>query len=132
LFIVAGKTLYEPGVRLDCACFPATAIVSLEYVMVDGASAEVAVVGSQGVVGIALFMGGESRPNRAVVQSSGWAYRLKRHHLREEFARGGALQQVLLLYTQALLTLTAQTVICNRHHTIDQQFRRWPLLSLDR
>ena len=132
VFMVAGKTLYEPGVRLDCAYFPATAIVSLEYVMIDGASAEVAIVGSEGVVGIALFMGGESRPNRAIVQASGWAYRLQRHHLHEEFARAGALQHLLLLYTQALLTLTAQTAICNRHHTIDQQLCRWLLLNLDR
>jgi len=101
-------------------------------VIADGKSAEVAIVGGEGVVGIALFMGGESRPNRAVVQATGWAYRLKRHHLHEEFARGGALQHVLLLYTQALLTLTAQAVICNRHHTVDQQLCRWLLLSLDR
>jgi CRP-like cAMP-binding protein len=132
VFLIAGQALYEPGCILDCAYFPATAIVSLEYVMADGKSAEVAIVGNEGIVGIALFMGGESRPNRAVVQASGWAYRLRRHHLHEEFARGGALQHVLLLYTQALLTLTAQTVICNRHHTVDQQLCRWLLLSLDR
>ena len=89
VFIVAGKALYEPGCILDCAYFPATAIVSLEYVMADGESAEVAIVGSEGIVGIALFMGGESRPNRAIVQASGWAYRLKRHHLHEEFAGAG-------------------------------------------
>lgn len=132
VFLTAGETLYEPGRILDCAYFPATAIVGDEYLMADGKSAEVAIVGSEGIVGIALFMGGESRPNRAVVQASGWAYRLKRQHLHEEFARGGALQHVLLLYTQALLTLTAQTVICNRHHSIDQQLCRWLLLSLDR
>jgi len=132
VFLTAGEVLYEPGRILDSAYFPATAIVSLEYEMADGKSAEVAIVGSDGIVGIALFMGGESRPNRAVVQASGWAYRLRRHHLHEEFARGGALQHVLLLYTQALLTLTAQTVICNRHHTIDQQLCRWLLLSVDR
>jgi len=132
VFLTAGETLYEPGRILDCAYFPATAIVGDEYLMADGKSAEVAIVGSEGIVGIALFMGGESRPNRAVVQASGWAYRLKRQHLQEEFARGGALQHVLLLYTQALLTLTAQIVICNRHHTIDQQLCRWLLLSLDR
>jgi len=132
VFLTAGETLYEPGCILDCAYFPATAIVGDEYLMADGKSAEVAIVGSEGIVGIALFMGGESRPNRAVVQASGWAYRLKRQHLQEEFARGGALQHVLLLYTQALLTLTAQIVICNRHHTIDQQLCRWLLLSLDR
>jgi len=132
LFLTAGETLYEPGRILDCTNFPATAIVADEYLMADGKSAEVAIVGSEGIVGIALFMGGESRPNRAVAQASGWAYCLKRQHLHEEFARGGALQHVLLLYTQALLTLTAQTVICNRHHTIDQQLCRWLLLSLDR
>ena len=132
VLLIAGEVLYEPGCILDCAYFPATAIVSLEYVIADGKSAEVAIVGSEGIVGIALFMGGESRPNRAVVQATGWAYRLKRHHLHEEFARGGALQHVLLLYTQARLTLTAQAVICNRHHTVDQQLCRWLLLSLDR
>lgn len=132
VFLVAGEALYEPGCILDCAYFPATAIVSLEHVMADGKSAAVAIVGGEGVVGIALFMGGESRPNRAVVQAAGWAYRLRRNHLHEEFARGGALQHVLLLYTQALFTLTAQTAICNRHHTIDQQLCRWLLLSLDR
>ena len=89
-------------------------------------------VGSEGVVRIALFMGGESQPNRAVVQVSGWAFCLERHHLLDEFARGGALQRLLLLYTQALLTLMAQTVICNRHHSIDQQLCRWLLLTLDR
>jgi CRP-like cAMP-binding protein len=132
VFLTAGEALYEPGRILDSAYLPVTAIVSLECEMADGKSAEVAIVGSDGIVGIALFMGGESRPNRAVVQASGWAYRLRRHHLHEEFARGGALQHVLLLYTQALLTLTAQTVICNRHHTIDQQLCRWLLLSVDR
>ncbi len=132
VFLTAGEALYEPARILDSAYFLATAIVSLEYEMADGKSAEVAIVGNEGIVGIALFMGGESRPNRAVVQASGWAYRLRRHHLHEEFARGGALQHVLLLYTQALLTLTAQTVICNRHHTIDQQLCRWLLLSVDR
>lgn len=132
VFLVAGEALYEAGCILECAYFPATAIASVEYVMADGKSAEVAIVGSEGIVGIALFMGGESRPNRAVVQASGWAYRLQRRHLHEEFARGGALQHVLLLYTQALLTLTAQTVICNRHHTVDEQLCRWLLLNLDR
>ena len=132
MFLLAGEVLYEAGCILDCAYFPATAIASVEHLMADGKSAEVAIVGSEGIVGIALFMGGESRPNRAVVQAAGWAYRLKRRHLHDEFARGGALQHVLLLYTQALLTLTAQTVICNRHHTIDQQLCRWLLLSLDR
>ncbi|MCX7054385.1 MAG: helix-turn-helix domain-containing protein [Proteobacteria bacterium] len=95
VFLTAGETLYEPDRILDCAYFPATAIVADEYLMADGKSAEVAIVGSEGIVGIALFMGGESRPNRAVVQASGWAYRLKRQHLHEEFARGGALQHML-------------------------------------
>lgn len=131
-YLAAGETLYEQGARPVSAYFPAQAIVSLEHVMADGKSAEFAMIGSEGVVGIALFMGGESQPNRAVVQASGWAFCLKRQHLHDEFARGGALQRVLLLYTQALLTLTAQTVICNRHHTIDQQLCRWLLLTLDR
>jgi CRP-like cAMP-binding protein len=100
--------------------------------MADGASAEIAVVGNEGLVGVALFMGGESTPSRAVVQSEGWAYRLKGQLLKEEFERGGAMQHLLLRYTQALLTQMAQTAVCNRHHSIDQQLCRWLLLSLDR
>jgi len=106
--------------------------VSLLYLMENGASAEIAVVGNDGIVGIALFMGGESMPNRAVVQSAGHAYRLNGQLLKEEFRRGGALQRLLLRYTQALLTQMAQTAVCNRHHSVDQQLCRWLLLSLDR
>lgn len=132
VLLTAGATLYEPGASRDCAYFPATTLVSLEHVMVDGASAEVAIVGSEGIVGIALFMGGGSRTNSAVVRASGWAYSLPRQHLHEEFARGGTLQQALLRYTQAQYALTAQTAICNRHHSIDQQLCRWLLHRLDR
>ena len=117
VFLQHGRVLYEPGVKPEYAYFPTTAIVSLEYLTADGASAEFAIVGSEGLVGIALFMGGDSRTNRAVVQIQGWAYRLQGHFLTEEFARGGALQRVVLLYTQALITLTAQTAVCNRYQT---------------
>jgi CRP-like cAMP-binding protein len=132
VFLSLGLTLYEPGIKPDYAYFPVTSMVSLEYLMADGASAEIAAVGSDGLVGIALFMGGESRPNRAVVQIAGWAYRLKSRLLREEFARGGPLQRLLLRYTMALMAQTAQTAVCNRHHSIDQQLCRWLLLTLDR
>jgi CRP-like cAMP-binding protein len=127
-----GKVLYESGSRLDHVYFPATAIVSLLYVMADGASAEIAVVGNDGMVGVALFMGGETTPSRAVVQSAGVAYRLAGKALKEEFRRGGTMQHLLLRYTQALLTQMAQTAVCNRHHSVDQQLCRWLLLSLDR
>jgi CRP-like cAMP-binding protein len=132
-----GKALHESGVGLDHMFFPTTAIVSLLYVMESGASAEIAVVGNEGVVGIALFMGGETMPNRAVVQSAGHAYRLTAQHLRAEFARAGgrrhgALPPLLLRYTQALMTQMAQTAVCNRHHSVDQQLCRWLLFSLDR
>ena len=127
-----GEALYESGDRLNHVYFPTTAIVSLLYVMEDGASAEIAVVGNEGIVGIALFMGGETMPNRAVVQSAGNAYRLKGQLLKQEFNRAGALQHLLLRYTQALLTQMAQTAVCNRHHSLDQQLCRWLLLSLDR
>ena len=132
VFLPLGEALYEPGIKLDFAYFPTTAMVSLEYLMSDGASAAIAAVGSEGVVGIALFMGGESRPNQAVVQIAGWAYRLKSRFLTEEFARGGPLQRLLLRYTMALIVQTAQTAVCNRHHSIDQQLCRWLLLALDR
>jgi CRP-like cAMP-binding protein len=132
VFLQHGRVLYEPGVKPEYAYFPTTAIVSLEYLTADGASAEFAIVGNEGLVGIALFMGGDSRPNRAVVQIQGWAYRLQGHFLTEEFARGGPLQHVVLLYTQALITLTAQTAVCNRYHDIEQQLCRWLLLCLDR
>jgi len=127
-----GEALYESGDRLIHVQFPTTAIVSLLYVMENGASAEIAVVGNEGIVGIALFMGGETMPNRAVVQSAGNAYRLPGQLLKEEFNRGGAVQHLLLRYTLAMLTQMAQTAVCNRHHTVDQQLCRWLLLSLDR
>jgi CRP-like cAMP-binding protein len=127
-----GKSLYESGDRLNHVYFPTTAIVSLLYELENGASAEIAVVGNDGIVGIALFMGGDTMPNRAVVQSAGRAYRLPGELLKREFNRGGALQHLLLRYTQALLTQMAQTAVCNRHHSVDQQLCRWLLLSLDR
>ena len=127
-----GKVLYESGSQLRYVYFPTTSIVSLLYVMADGASAEIAVVGNEGMVGVALFMGGETTPSRALVQSAGHAYRLKGHLLKEEFHRAAALQHLLLRYTQALLTQMAQTAVCNRHHSVDQQLCRWLLLSLDR
>ncbi len=127
-----GHVLYEPGVPMRHVYFPTTSIVSLLYVMEDGASAEIAVVGNEGVVGVSLFMGGESTTSRAVVQSDGYAYRLKAQLLKDEFFRAGPMQRLLLRYTQALLTQMAQTAVCNRHHSLDQQFCRWLLLSLDR
>jgi CRP-like cAMP-binding protein len=127
-----GHVLYEPGVKMRHVYFPTTSIVSLLYVMEDGASAEIAVVGNEGVVGVSLFMGGESTTSRAVVQSEGHAYRLKAQLLKDEFFRAGPMQRLLLRYTQALLTQMAQTAVCNRHHSLDQQFCRWLLLSLDR
>jgi len=127
-----GHVLYESGIALQHVYFPADSIVSLLYVMKDGASAEIAVVGNEGVVGVALFMGGETTPNRAVVQSGGAAYRLKGQILKEEFAQSGALQHLFLRYTQSLLTQMAQTAVCNRHHTVEQQLCRWLLMSLDR
>ncbi|MDT8384337.1 MAG: Crp/Fnr family transcriptional regulator [Gammaproteobacteria bacterium] len=127
-----GMVLYESGSELHHVYFPTTAIVSLLYVMMDGASAEIAVVGNEGIIGVALFMGGRTMPNRAVVQSAGHAYRLKGRLLKQEFNRSGELQHLLLRYTQALLTQMAQTAVCNRHHSLDQQLCRWLLLSLDR
>jgi CRP-like cAMP-binding protein len=127
-----GQVLYESGSKLRHVYFPTTSIVSLLYVMEDGSSAEIAVVGNEGLVGISLFMGGETTPSRAVVQSAGYAYRLKGQLLKDEFTRAAALQHLLLRYTQALLTQMAQTAVCNRHHSVDQQLCRWLLLSLDR
>lgn len=127
-----GDVVYESGSRQEYVYFPTTAIVSLLYVMADGASAEIAVVGNDGMVGIALFMGGETTPSRAIVQSAGSAFRLSGQLLKREFARAGPMQQLLLRYTQALLTQMAQTAVCNRHHSVDQQLCRWLLLSLDR
>ena len=127
-----GWVVYESGGRLGYVYFPTTCIVSLLYVMESGASAEIAIVGEEGLVGISLFMGGESTPSRAVVQSAGAGYRLKASVLKREFAMGGELQHLALRYTQALITQMAQTAVCNRHHSVDQQLCRWLLLSMDR
>ena len=127
-----GQVLYESGTTLSHVYFPLTAIVSLLYVMENGASAEIAVVGNEGIVGISLFMGGESTPSRAVVQSAGNGYRLNAQTMKDEFNRAGPVLHLLLRYTQALITQMAQTAVCNRHHTLDQQLCRWLLLSLDR
>jgi len=127
-----GMSLYESGARLGYVYFVTAGIVSLLYVMEDGASAEIAITGCEGMVGISLFMGGETTPSRAVVQSAGHAYRLPAAALMHEFDRGGELQHVLLRFTQALITQMAQTAVCNRHHSIEQQLCRWLLLSMDR
>tara|TARA_R110002167_G_scaffold55838_2_gene158589 strand:+ start:7324 stop:8064 length:741 start_codon:yes stop_codon:yes gene_type:complete len=127
-----GDILYEPGTQLEHAYFPTTAIVSLHYVMASGASAETAGVGHEGVVGIALFLGGDTTPSSAVVQTAGHAYRLGKSLLLQEFNRAGILQGLLLRYTQALITQMAQTAACNRHHSVEQQLCRWLLLTLDR
>jgi len=127
-----GEILYESGGTMSHVYFPVNAIVSLLYVMEDGASAEIAVVGKEGLVGISLFMGGGSTPSRAVVQSAGRGFRLKAKALKDEFGRSGAVMHLLLRYTQALITQMAQTAVCNRHHSLDQQLCRWLLLSLDR
>ena len=127
-----GEVLYESGATLSHVYFPTSAIVSLLYVMENGASAEIAVVGNEGVVGISLFMGGESTPSRAVVQSAGHGVRLPATAMKEEFARSGPVMHVMLRYTQALITQMSQTAVCNRHHSLDQQLCRWLLLSLDR
>jgi len=127
-----GKALYESGDTLRHIYFPTDSIVSLLYVLKDGDSAEIAVVGNDGAIGVALFMGGETTTNRAIVQSAGVAYQLTRARLKEEFERHGELLQVLLRYTQALITQMAQTAVCNRHHSVEQQLCRWLLLSLDR
>jgi CRP-like cAMP-binding protein len=127
-----GKVLYESGDVLRHVYFPTNSIVSLLYVLADGASAEISVVGNEGLIGIALFMGGETTPSRAIVQSAGHAYRLVGQHLKDEFHRNGEMQLLLLRYTQALITQMAQTAVCNRHHSVDQQLCRWLLLSLDR
>lgn len=127
-----GSALYESGDMLRHIYFPTDAIVSLLYVLKDGASAEIAVVGNDGAIGVALFMGGETTTNRAVVQSAGSAYQMTGARLKEEFERHGELLHILLRYTQALITQMAQTAVCNRHHSVDQQLCRWLLLSLDR
>lgn len=127
-----GKVLYESGDELTYVYFPTDSIVSLLYVMENGASAEISVVGNEGLIGISLFMGGESTPSRAIVQSAGHAYRLKGQLLKDEFHRHGDLLLLMLRYTQSLITQMAQTAVCNRHHSVDQQLCRWLLLSLDR
>ena len=127
-----GMVLYESGDTLRHIYFPTDSIVSLLYVLEDGASAEIAVVGNDGAIGVALFMGGETTTNRAIVQSAGSAYRLTGSRLKQEFERHGEMLHILLRYTQALITQMAQTAVCNRHHSVDQQLCRWLLLSLDR
>ena len=127
-----GAVLYESGAKLRHIYFPTNCIISLLYVLKDGASAEIAVVGREGAVGVSLFMGGETTPSRAVVQSAGQAYRLTGARLKQEFERHGELLHLLLRYTQSLITQMAQTAVCNRHHALDQQLCRWLLLSLDR
>ena len=127
-----GHVLYESGGTLEHVYFPTTAIVSLLYVMENGASAEIAVVGNEGLVGISLFMGGESTPSRAVVQSAGRGYRVLAQTIKDEFDKSHAVMHLLLRYTQALITQMSQTAVCNRHHSLDQQLCRWLLLSLDR
>jgi CRP-like cAMP-binding protein len=127
-----GQVVYEAGSTLSHVYFPTTAIVSLLYVMESGASAEIAVVGNEGIIGISLFMGGESTPSRAVVQSAGSAFRLKAQLMKDEFDKAGPVLHLLLRYTQALITQMSQTAVCNRHHSLDQQLCRWLLLSLDR
>jgi CRP-like cAMP-binding protein len=127
-----GEVLYEPGTQLHHAYFPTTSIVSLHYVTESGASAETAGVGNEGVVGISLFMGGDTTPSSAVVQTAGHAYRLEARRLKEEFKRGGLMQHLMLHYTQALITQVTQTAVCNRHHSVEQQLCRWLLLTLDR
>lgn len=127
-----GQVLYESGTLMTHAYFPTTSIVSLLYVMEDGASAEIAVVGNEGIVGISLFMGGDTTPSRAVVQSAGAGFRLRSRAIHDEFEQAGPVMHLLLRYTQALITQMAQTAVCNRHHTLDRQLCRWLLLSLDR
>jgi CRP-like cAMP-binding protein len=127
-----GEILYEPGGQLQYAYFPTTCIVSLHYVLESGATAESAGVGNEGVVGIALFMGGETTSSSAVVQTGGHAYRLASRLLKQEFNRAGSMQHLLLRYTQALITQVCQTAVCNRHHSVEQQLCRWLLLMLDR
>ena len=130
--LVLGEVVYESGEQMDYIYFPTTAIVSLLYIMENGSTAEIGVVGNEGLVGIALFMGGGTMPNRAIIQSAGNAVKMKAKHLLEEFARGGTFQLLLLRYTQALLTQISQTAVCNRLHSIEQQLCRWLLLSHDR
>lgn len=130
--MLLGDVLYESGEKLQYAYFPTTSIVSLHYLLENGGSSEIAGVGNEGVLGISLFMGGNTTPSRAVVQTGGHGYRLKSHVLLEEFNRSGPVMRLLLLYTQALITQMSQTAVCNRHHSVEQQLCRWLLLTLDR
>ena len=130
--LLLGQMLYEPDMQLQHAYFPTTSIVSLHFVMESGASAETAGVGNEGMVGISLFMGGDTTPSSAVVQTAGHAYRLERRRLKQAFDDAGLFQKVLLRYTQALMTQMAQTAVCNRHHSLEQQLCRWLLLTVDR
>ena len=127
-----GDVLYESGAKLQYVHFPTSAIISLHYLLENGGSSEIAGVGNEGVLGVSLFMGGDSTPSRAVVQTGGFGYRLPAHVLMEEFNRAGPVMRLLLRYTQALLTQMSQTAVCNRHHTVEQQLCRWLLLTLDR
>ena len=130
--MMLGDRLYEPGGQLQHAYFPTTAIVSLHYVMESGASSETSGVGNEGVVGVSLFMGGDTTPGSAVVHTAGYAYRLERRMVKQEFDRAGLMQRLFLRYTQSLITQMAQTAVCNRHHSVDQQLCRWLLMTLDR
>lgn len=130
--MLLGDVLYEPSERMAHVYFPTTAIVSMHYVMESGASAEIAGVGNEGILGVSLYMGGESTPSRALVQTAGHGYRLKAQVLLEEFNRGGPMQRLLLRYSQALMTQMTLTGACNRHHSVEQQLSRWLLLTLDR
>ena len=127
-----GEVLYESGRQLSYVYFPTTCLISLLYVLESGASSQIAVVGNDGVVGVSIFMGGETTPSRAVVQSAGQGYRLPARAIKAEFTRGGPIQGLMLRYTQSLITQMAQTAVCNRHHTVDQQLCRWLLHSMDR
>ncbi|MFZ6686271.1 Crp/Fnr family transcriptional regulator [Undibacterium sp. SXout11W] len=127
-----GQTLYEADSAIEHVFFPTTSVVSLLYVLENGTSAEIAIVGNEGIIGISLFMGGESTSSQAIVQSAGFGYRLKAEFLKDEFSRAGPFLRLLLRYTQALITQMTQTAVCNRHHSLEQQFCRWLLLSLDR
>lgn len=127
-----GQSLYESGEQLQYVYFPTTSIISMLYVLENGSSAEIAIVGNEGILGISLFMGGETTPSCAIVQSAGYAYRMRASLLKQEFGRNGPMMRLLLRYTQALITQMTQTAVCNRHHSIEQQLCRWLLLSLDR
>ncbi|MFZ6870953.1 Crp/Fnr family transcriptional regulator [Undibacterium sp. Di27W] len=130
--MLLGDVLYESGGKLQYVYFPVTAIVSLHYLLENGGSSEIAGVGNEGLVGISLFMGGDTTPSRAIVQTGGYGYRLKAHILLEEFNRAGPVLRLLLRYTQALITQMSQTAVCNRHHSVEQQLCRWLLLTMDR